>query len=330
MGLIHPGALLQAGLSAVSQLVTPEALLVISLAVACLGVAVLMLTRPRTGEAAAQNTAEGAIEKPEEEVPPRPETQELKCASLAGPEAADGTLPHGAERRVTAVTSLRRETVVESGVAAARLGNGAGMAPVVPFPAPPMAAEGVPETEPAATSNRGRACGASALIAKVASLLPAGVAAPRGGEKSPARTSRGGAGFQPGSRFSRSQQAFLRIPIVLSGRDDSGAEFSEETCTLILLPQGAVIPMRRKMRPGERMTLSNPTRQKEAECDVFGVLPGPDGKTLVEVEFHEPQKNMWPVSFPAWAGTGAGSASSVPAGQTAAPSRTPALDSSGS
>lgn len=52
--------------------------------------------------------------------------------------------------------------------------------------------------------------------------------------------------------------------------------------------------------------LTNPTRQKEVACDVFGTQARPDGKLLVEVEFPEPQKSMWPVSFPAWAGNGSG------------------------
>ena len=183
---------------------------------------------------------------------------------------------------------------------------------------------------PAVMCHQEPAYGASALIAKVTSLLPAGVRTLHNGDKSPVKTSRVTGSFQPGARFSRSQQAFLRIPIVLTGRDESGAEYREETCTLILLPQGAVIPMARKIRTGDRLTLTNPASQKEAACDVFGAVPGPDGKMLVEVEFHEPQRSMWPVSFPAWAGKVARSSSGSAVTRATDPVRAPALDSSGS
>jgi len=112
---------------------------------------------------------------------------------------------------------------------------------------------------------------------------------------------RPGASFQPGGRFSRSQQAFLRIPVALSGRNESGADFCEQTCTLILLPQGAVLPLAQRLPAGAALELTVAGKQ-QVPCSVFGAQTGPDGKSLVEIEFVEPQKNFWPVSFPAWAG----------------------------
>ena len=109
------------------------------------------------------------------------------------------------------------------------------------------------------------------------------------------------AGFQPGGRFSRSQQAFLRIPVALSGRNESGTDFCEQTCTLILLPQGAVLPVAQRLAAGAALELTV-AGKPQIPCSVFGAQSGPDGKSLVEIEFAEPQKNFWPVSFPAWAG----------------------------
>lgn len=315
MDITYLCVLLQSGLPAVAQIMTPEALMVTSIAVACLGLAVMLLTRPRVEPATLENEAAENQERGED-APAWPETPATKCAAPAAHEPAMKISTLDVERPVTLEKRVQAEAVAEPGVAAARSSGSAETEPAL--------------LSPTRASVRGPVHGASALIAKVASLLPAGVAAPRGGEKSSVKTSRGAAGFQPASRFSRSQQAFLRIPIVLTGRDESGAEFREETCTLILLPQGAVIPMRQRVRAGDRMMLTDPARQKEAACEVFGVLPGPDGRIMVEVEFPEPQKSMWPVSFPAWSGKAAGSASPASAARTVAPERAPALDSPGS
>jgi hypothetical protein len=317
MGLIHLGILLQSGLPAASQVLTPEVLLLTTLTVGCLGLAVMMLTRQRSEELAPERTPNDEKQEAAQEVQPESHTSALENQPVAvlRPETKDMTV----------------ET--EPCVAPASSGSAEGAAEMdTPVPSPASEApEGkFPEPLPAATPHRGPVLGASALIAKVACLLPAGAAAPASGTKPAAKPSRGNSGFHPAARFSRSQQAFLRMPIVLSGRDESGAEFREETSTLILLPQGAVIPMRQKVRAGDRMTLFNPARQKEVACEVFGVQSGPDGKVLVEVEFPEAHKNMWPVSFPAWAGPTSKSASAPKPAGVAAPARTPAMDSSGS
>jgi hypothetical protein len=328
MGFIHLGAILQADLPAVSQVFTPEALLLTTLTVGCLGVAVMLLSRPRQDGLAAEHRSTAA--KPADT---QPELQasgvESETLSAVQPQTKD--LPPGTELSSAPPKVELAEAVNEVKANAGTWPpNPAEMATPVPSPASRVLEEKLPEALPAETSHRGPRHGASALIAKVASLLPAGTAAPGVGTKAPSKSVRGSNGFQPAGRFSRSQQAFLRIPIVLTGRDESGAEFREETCTLILLPQGAVIPMRQKVRAGERMTLSVPSRQKDVACAVFGALPGPDGRMLVEVEFPEPPKSMWPVSFPAWSGRTQEKDAPPQAARVIAPARAPAMDSSGS
>jgi len=285
-------------LPAVSEVVGPEALMITSIAVALLGIAVMMLTRPHP-EAAAAAESEAAPQSTEasEIAPTGPGMEALKEAEEAVAES---------ERARLMMKSEPAEPPAPRAEAATRPGP-------------------VPVDLPAAAPHR-PARGANSLMAKVASLLPAGVAMPGEGPGVAGKVTRGRNGFQPASRFSRAQQAFLRIPIVLTGRDENGAEFREETCTLILLPQGAVIPMRQRVRAGDRMTLSNPSKDKESECLVYGAQPGPDGRMLVEVDFPE-EKNMWPVSFPAWSGT---TASAAAGREASGPARAEALDSTGS
>lgn len=325
MEIFISAVLTPSGLPAVSEMMNPEAMLVTSVAVGCLGLAVMLLTRPRTEQLAA--------ESPENRAP----AEELRSTSSSPVTESDAPAARAAvmvpaadviasEPAKAEAAQLPSETT--AGYAAARARSSSSEAAVAGLGSPTEIERAV---EPAAGGVvRGPAHGASALIAKVATLLPAGTASTRSSKDAAAKPARGPAGFQPAARFSRSQQAFLRIPVVLTGRDESGREFREETCTLILLPQGAVIPMRQKVRAGARMTLSNSARQKDVTCDVFGALPGPDGRMLVEVEFPEPQKGMWPVSFPAWAGNGAGEARANDPGRAGAAARTAAPDNSGS
>jgi hypothetical protein len=328
MGFIHLGAILQANLPAVSPVFTPEVLLLTTLTVGCLGLAVMMLSRPRQETLEAERPQE---EDRREELGPESESAAVECKPVAALQPQTKELPPGNELSSAPARVELAEAVNEvKANPSVSPANPDEMAAPVPSPASRVFEEKLPEALPADVSHRGRKHGASALIAKVASLLPAGPAAPGVGTKSASKSARGSNGFQPAGRFSRSQQAFLRLPIVLTGRDESGAEFQEETCTLILLPQGAVIPMRQKVRAGDRMNLSVPSRQKDVACEVFGTLPGPDGRMLVEVEFPEPPKSIWPVSFPAWSGrTQAKDASPVGA-RVMAPARAPAMDSSGS
>ena len=288
---------MQSGLPDVSQMMNPEAMLVTSVAVACLGLTVMLLRRPREEQFVAATAETTAPD------------QELKGAEMAPAEQTDVLM---------ASAAAKMDWATESSLEPAKSSVNAPMtaSPAVDtsssYDEKPLslseampAEEKVSEMQGVTGARGGAPLGASALIAKVASLLPPGVPKERAGKDSPAKAIRGAGSFQPGGRFSRSQQAFLRIPVVLTGRDESGKEFQEEACTLILLPQGAVIPMRNRVRAGERLMLNNPARQKEVACEVFGAQPGQDGKLLVEVEFPESQKSMWPVSFPAWAGSDA-------------------------
>ena len=161
-------------------------------------------------------------------------------------------------------------------------------------------------------------------------LLPAVVLPAQGTDTPAVKATRSNSGFQPAGRFSRSQQAFLRIAVAISGRNEAGADFREETTTVILLPQGAVVHMEHRVRAGDELMLFHSARQQEVTCRVFGALPGPDGKLLVEIEFNPPQKNLWPVSFPAWAGNGPGNALRNQAPGGVSPTRSPALTNSSS
>jgi len=305
-------------------------MLLTSVTLACLGLAAVLLSRRRTQGLAPEGAMHrdeeclAAGSEPEQKTPVRaPELRGTFAVTLetVPPQPVECAAPVGAQL-ATAVRTLQERSEVTH----------VNSADAVPGPARPHA-QSLPEksgdSHPATPQALVPARGASALIAKASQLLPQ-VSTPPTRHATRPRIARGPAGFQPGARFSRSQQAFLRVPVVLTGSDESGASFREESCTLILLPQGAVIPMKQRVRPGDRLGLFSSSRQQEVPCTVFGALQGKDGKMLVEIEFPEPQKHFWPVSFPAWAGKSPGNAAGSTASRPASPERTPALDSPGS
>ena len=306
MELTTAALMLQNGLPALSEMMNPEAMLLTSLAVGLLGLAVMLLGRPREAELVPETAPEGERAGIPEQ-PPAEQDETFRTSVAAAEEPAAATLPTAASSVIEApgATMAPAEcAVIAREVAAA---NEAIAEPAVVQ----IEGERLPVAPLAGAGARGPAMGASALIAKVATLLPAGTAAAGAGSSKP-KQSRGSVGFQPAGRFLRSQQAYLRIPVMLKGLNEAGCEFQEDSTTVILLPQGAVIPMRRRVQAGDRMTLIIPSRQKEVECEVVGAAPGPDDKVLVEIEFPEPQKSMWPVSFPAWSGKNAKPAANQP------------------
>ena len=126
MAIMIPGVLLQAGLPAVSEVVSPEGLMVASIAVALLGVAVMMLTRPRTEMAGATESAAG------EENPAQVEMPVVETAPPQPP-FANVTLAEAARAQL----AMKSETVPAE----------------IPRPAAPAPVETAPVAAPAATSH---------------------------------------------------------------------------------------------------------------------------------------------------------------------------------
>jgi hypothetical protein len=257
------GALTPALQSLLTLALMPLGLLLACALVAGLGAVVLLFSRAGKGT------------EPREGHPAPPEAMPRTLpATEFSPGATAGTAGRDyMERRGTSSASSAEPPDAAPGATASE--TTAGVAPAAGAPIPSAAAK-----ESLRAANR--------------SVAPARQLRAQNGK-------RPGGSFQPGGRFSRSQQAFLRIPVALSGRNESGADFCEQTCTLILLPQGAVLPLAQRLPVGAALELTV-AGKPQVPCSVFGAQTGPDGKSLVEIEFVEPQKNFWPVSFPAWAG----------------------------
>ena len=95
----------------------------------------------------------------------------------------------------------------------------------------------------------------------------------------------------------RSKRISKAIPILLSGSDSEGQQFSEQTRTLVLSRHGAGIFSTKKLAPQAVLIVRSVETNKEAAVRVIDRVAGtPEGYTY-GVAFLDPSVNLWNVEF---------------------------------
>ena len=89
---------------------------------------------------------------------------------------------------------------------------------------------------------------------------------------------------------------------VVGGVTPSTEPFEEQTQTMIVFPEGAVVKMSTAVNAGQMLVLTNLKTRQDAICRVLKVRPNPNGASYVEVEFTHRQPGYWGISFPSDAG----------------------------
>jgi hypothetical protein len=102
--------------------------------------------------------------------------------------------------------------------------------------------------------------------------------------------------LDPGRR--RSMRVLLSVPIHVRGKDKEQQDFGEETRTLVVNAHGALISLGAKVTPGQRITVSNKSTQKELECRVVHLGTASAGKVQTGIEFVSPCGQFWQIDFP--------------------------------
>jgi TonB family protein len=112
---------------------------------------------------------------------------------------------------------------------------------------------------------------------------------------------------RPKESASRAHPLSLEVPVgvqgsrrVMSvpGQPERLEQFSEETRTVIVFPQGAVIRLSAAVAPGQMLVVANRKSQQEVLCRVVNVKNHPNVKGYVEIEFTQPTNGFWGVYFP--------------------------------
>jgi len=104
----------------------------------------------------------------------------------------------------------------------------------------------------------------------------------------------------PGDEKRGSERVLLRIPIRVEGVDsDGGAGFREDTYTLVINRNGALIRLNHTVRCNDQVRITN--LQSQLSCTFRAVAQtsdSPSNETECAVECLEPVSNFWGILFP--------------------------------
>ncbi len=111
-------------------------------------------------------------------------------------------------------------------------------------------------------------------------------------QQSAARKGAGDQGQSPADRR-RSERVGLDVPLFVYGHTAGEEPFFEETRTLEVNAYGGLLILGAKVKPGQKLLLTNKLTQQELECCVVHVAPMPPYKSDVGVAFTHPAPDFW-------------------------------------
>ncbi len=103
---------------------------------------------------------------------------------------------------------------------------------------------------------------------------------------------------KPSATVRRSGRISKEIPIILSGGDAAGRQFSERTRTLVLSLHGASVICHRKLIPEQEAYLRVVSNNRETEVRICGPICERDDGYIYGVAFTDPDIDFWRIEFP--------------------------------
>jgi hypothetical protein len=99
------------------------------------------------------------------------------------------------------------------------------------------------------------------------------------------------------SDLRRSSRVFTRIPVRVTGRDDRGKKFHENSQTIVINAHGALLYIHEDLEMGADIVLVNPVTEEEQECRVVYLGDTSEKGTRIGVEFLSAAPHFWGVEF---------------------------------
>ena len=96
----------------------------------------------------------------------------------------------------------------------------------------------------------------------------------------------------------KGQRILMAIAVRVSGYDELGSSFKENTQTISISPLGALILISASVKIGQRLVLSNIRTKALVECIVAHKGGRQDGGLEVGLQFGLPNPTFWGVTFP--------------------------------
>jgi hypothetical protein len=98
-------------------------------------------------------------------------------------------------------------------------------------------------------------------------------------------------------RERRSARVFMRIRVVLAGKNQQGRWFRAKTETIVINAHGGLVYLDQDLEMGALLILENPFSQEEQECRVVYLGDDSDKGRRVGLEFVTPAPRFWGVEL---------------------------------
>jgi hypothetical protein len=100
-------------------------------------------------------------------------------------------------------------------------------------------------------------------------------------------------------RERRSSRAFLKVKLVVAGKNRRGKRFRQACETLVVSGHGGLLFVPQEVEMGAELMLTSPFTQEEQECRVVFVGDEAAKGWRVGVEFLTPAPRFWGIEFSA-------------------------------
>jgi hypothetical protein len=101
-----------------------------------------------------------------------------------------------------------------------------------------------------------------------------------------------------GARYPQCHRLSLGIPITIRGLISRDETLTEDTWTLTVLPNGAIINLAAIVAPDEELILVNNKTGEQVGCRVVAMTNADGSRRNVEIEFKQPAPRFWRITFP--------------------------------
>jgi hypothetical protein len=103
-------------------------------------------------------------------------------------------------------------------------------------------------------------------------------------------------------RERRSSRMFMRVRVLLAGKNHQGRRFRNHCETIVINAHGALLYLDQELDMGSVLVLTNPFTQDEQECRVVYLGDDSDKGRRVGIEFLTPSPHFWGIEFthPDW------------------------------
>jgi hypothetical protein len=103
-------------------------------------------------------------------------------------------------------------------------------------------------------------------------------------------------------RERRSSRVFMRIRVLLAGKNLQGRRFRHACETIVINAHGALLYFDEELEVGSLLVVTNPFTQEEQECRVVYLGDDSDKGQRVGIEFLSPAPRFWGVELahPDW------------------------------